>query len=98
MKRTDSYLNRDYNSHIIDSEGLSILGIVGIVILAIFVVPWFSFWMAYFGGWIAKMVIGDQLIKAFSILGIEISKDAIPWLAGLFGWIGGFFKTINYKK
>ena len=98
MQRTDGYLNRDYNLHIIDSEGLSVLGFIGIIVLAIFVVPWASFWLSYFGGWIAKVVIGNQLVKAFSIFGIEISKDAIPWIAGLFGWIGGFIKGISIDK
>lgn len=85
-----------------DFEGKSILetilGIIGIIFLFLFIVPFINFWLCYFGGWIASMIIGDQLVKAFSMIGFEISKDMLPWIAGLLGWIGGYFKEIKFNK
>lgn len=95
MKRTDNYLNKDYEFNI---DGLSILGLISLVIVIIFVVPWLSFWLAYFGGWIAKITIGNQLVNGLELIGIIISKDQIPLLAGILGWIGGFFKATSIKK
>lgn len=97
MKRTDNYLNKNYDFHV-DTESLSILGLISLIIIVIFIVPWVSFWLAYFGGWIAKITIGNQLVSAFELIGINISKDSIPLLAGGLGWIGGFFKSYNYSK
>lgn len=94
MKRTDLYLNKDYN---IDLNNLSILGIIAIVVITIFITPWLSFWIAYFGGWVAKITIGNYLINGLEHLGILITKDQIPLLAGVLGWIGGFFKVSNHN-
>lgn len=96
MGRTDGYLNKDYDFDI--SGGLSLLGLISLVIGIIFVAPWLSFWLAYFGGWIAKIIIGNQLVNGLELIGIIISKDQIPLLAGILGWIGGFFKTVSIKK
>ena len=97
MKRTDGYLNSDYNFNF-DPFRLSFIGFIGIIILMIFVIPWASFWLAYFGGWIAKIAIGNQLVRALELIGILITKDQIPLLAGGLGWIGGFFKAISITK
>lgn len=80
------------------TDGLSILGLISLMAILIFIVPWLSFWLAYFGGWIAKITIGNQLVNGLSLIGIIISKDQIPLLAGIFGWIGGFFKAATMKK
>lgn len=95
MKRTDDYLNKNYD---FNTNGLSILGLFSLGIIIIFVVPWLSFWLAYFSGWIAKITIGNQLVNGLNLIGIIISKDQIPLLAGILGWIGGFFKTTSMKK
>lgn len=96
MKRTNNYLNNNYD---FDLGGLSILGLIGLIIVIIFIAPWLSFWLAYFGGWIAKITIGDYIVRALELIGILITKDQIPLLAGGLGWIGGFFKTAtNIKK
>jgi len=96
MKRIDNYLNNNYD---INLGGLSILGLITLIIVIIFIAPWLSFWIAYFGGWIAKITIGDYIVRALELIGILITKDQIPLLAGGLGWIGGFFKTtINAKK
>jgi len=97
MKRTDDYLNKDYDFHI-NTEGLPILGLISLIITVIFIAPWIDFWFAYFGGWIAKIIIGNQLVSALELIGINISKDSIPLLAGGLGWIGGFFKSYNFQR
>ena len=97
MKRTDNYLNKNYDFEF-NTNGLSILGLISLIIVIIFVVPWLSFWLAYFGGWIAKIIIGNQLVNGLELIGIIISKDQIPLLAGILGWIGGFFKATLIKK
>lgn len=97
MKRTDNYLNKNYDFDF-NTNGLPILGLIFLVIIIIFVVPWLSFWLAYFGGWVAKIIIGNQLVNGLELIGIIISKDQIPLLAGILGWIGGFFKATSIKK
>lgn len=89
MKRTNSYLNKDYDINF--NTGILILG----MIITIFIAPWFIFWIAYFGGWIAKITIGKQLIAGLAMLNIDLPLNKIPLLAATLGWIGGFFKTIN---
>lgn len=48
-------------------------------------------------GWICKLVIGQQLIIGFALLGITLPVDKIPLLAGTLGWIGSYFKVIRYN-
>lgn len=78
------------------------LGIVGFICLIgmLFVIaPFIGFWCAYFGGWLAKLTIGNILCRALALIGITIIPDQIPLLAGGLGWIGGFFKSYsNYKN
>ena len=74
---------------------LKVTGIIGTIILIIFIAPWLSFWLAYFGGWIAKITIGKYLVEGFSLFGIAIPLDKIPLVAGFLGWIGGFFKAYH---
>lgn len=68
-----------------------ILMLIGLL----FVLPWISFWIAYFGGWIAAKVIGTKIIEGLAIFGIMIPVSKIPLLAGTLGWIGTFFKNIS---
>ena len=73
------------------------IGCGGLIILFVFtiiILPWIAFWLAYFGGWIAKLVIGKYLVQGLAFLGINITLDQIQLLAGVLGWIGEFFKTI----
>ena len=84
MKRTNIF-----------GDSLTILGIIGLIIIAIFIAPWLSFWLAYFGGWIAKITIGNYIVKGFALLGITLPLNKIPLIAGVLGWIGGFFKNIS---
>jgi hypothetical protein len=70
-----------------------------IIILFLFI-PFISFWLSYFGGWITSLVIGDTLCKALNILfnTAYFTKDMIPMMSGALGWIGGFFKSIHSNK
>lgn len=77
-------------------------GIVSIVALVIFL-PFISFWLAYFGGWLCSLVIGDVLANGLNTLfnTTHFTPDIIPICAGALGWIGGYFKnsstTVNKK-
>ena len=64
---------------------------------AMVIVPGLSFGLAYLGGWIAKITIGTPLTAGMNIFFKgTFTKDMIPLLAGTLGWIGGYFKSINY--
>lgn len=70
--------------------------------LALIVEPFISFWLAYFGGWITSLVVGDVLAEALNTL-FNVSwftKDILPICAGALGWIGSFFKAsrVSVKK
>ena len=80
---------------------LTISGVIigiGLVAFIIFIAPWLSFWLAYFSGWIAKITIGKSLIAGLELIGLTIPIDKIPLLAGTIGWIGGFFKSVNFAR
>lgn len=73
-------------------------GIVSIAALVIFL-PFISFWLAYFGGWLCSLVIGDVLANGLNALfnTTHFTKDIIPLCAATLGWIGGYFKTRSTK-
>ena len=73
-------------------------GIVSIAGLVI-VLPFISFWLAYFGGWICTILIGDVLAEGLNTLfnTTHFTKDIIPLCAATLGWIGGYFKTRSTK-
>ena len=74
--------------------------LIATAIVIIFIWPWLSFWVAYFLGWITKITIGKYIVEGFALLNIDLPLNKVPLLAGVLGWIGGFFtgtKT-NRKK
>jgi len=73
----------------------ALFGALTALVILIFIAPWLFFWVAYFGGWIAKITIGEQLTAGLALLNIDLPLDKIPLLAATLGWIGGFFKTIS---
>lgn len=77
-----------------------IIGRMAVIIGLILILPFISFWLSYFGGWICKITIGNTLVKALNILfnTTYFTTEMIPWIAGALGWIGGFFKTIQKNK
>lgn len=76
-------------------EVFAIVGAIATIVIFIFIAPWLCFWIAYFGGWIAKITIGNYLVQGLHFIHIDIVKDQIPLLAGIFGWIGGFIKNTS---
>jgi len=86
------YFKENYDTA---TTGFAIAGIIATFIVMIFVLPWLGFWLAYLGGWIAKITIGGVLVKGLALIGLNITPDKIPLLSGALGWIGGFFKSIN---
>ena len=77
------------------------IGAVATLILSIMIMPFINFWLAYFGGWIASLVIGGPLCNALNtIFGTaRFDPNMIPWIAGGLGWIGSYFKTrVNTSK
>ena len=77
---------------------LKIIGIVGLVFLALVISPFLTFWLAYFGGWLAQITIGGILVSGLQTLGLSISVNQIPLIAGTLGWIGCFFKNSRELK
>jgi hypothetical protein len=73
-------------------------GVVSIAALVI-ILPFISFWLAYFGGWICTILIGDTLANGLNSLfnTTHFTKDMIPLCAATLGWIGGYFKCRTTK-
>lgn len=74
---------------------LSLLGALLLLVVLIILAPWLSFWLAYFGGWLAKITIGAKLCAALNILfnTSYFTPAMLPMMSGALGWIGGFFKA-----
>ena len=74
---------------------LSVILIIVILIFSLIVGPFISYWLAYFGGWIASLTIGGLLADSLNSIfnTTYFTPENIPALAALLGWIGGFFKS-----
>ena len=72
-----------------------IVSVAGLVII----MPFISFWLAYFGGWLCSLVIGDVLANGLNNLfnTTHFTKDIIPLCAATLGWISGYFKSRTTK-
>lgn len=79
-------------------SGFGVLAAILGSILILIISPWIIFWIAYFGGWIASGLIGEQLVAGFALFGLDIPINKIPLIAGCLGWIGGYFKTYNVRN
>ena len=82
---------------------LTIICTIAIIALTLIILPFISFWLAYFGGWITSLVIGDTLANALNTLfnTTHFTKDIIPMCAGALGWVGGYFqgsRSLNLNK
>lgn len=79
-------------------EGFAVIfGLIAFMAFVIIIGPFMDFWLAYFGGWIASLTIGDILCKGLNSLfqTTHFTKEMLPLFAGTLGWIGGFFKSIS---
>lgn len=71
-----------------------------IVLLVVMIVidPLITFWLGFFGGWLAQIIIGAKLCEALAYLGLTVTPEMLPWIGAALAWIGGFFKSVNTSK
>ena len=80
-------------------SGWAIVGVIAFLVVAIIIEPALLFWLGYFSGWLAKLVIGTKLVTAINIVfGTTFTADMLPMIGGALGWIGGFFKSVRTIK
>lgn len=79
---------------------MELIGIITLICIVFIAMPFINFWVAYFGGWIAKLVIGAKLATALNILfnTTYFTAEMLPMMAGALGWIGSFFKITTTIK
>lgn len=76
--------------------GWAIIGIIVFLIVMIIIEPALFFWLGYFSGWLAKLIIGTKLVTAINmVFGTAFTADMLPMIGGALGWIGSFFKSIR---
>ena len=79
-----------------DVSGWAIVGVIVFLIVVIIIQPALLFWLGYFSGWLAKLVIGTKLVTAINmVFGTAFTADMLPMIGGALGWIGGFFKLVH---
>lgn len=81
-------------------EGLgALVALAGVIALIIFA-PMISFFISYFGGWLCKITFGNILCNGLNTLFnvAWFTPNKLPIMAGALGWIGGFFKSIDFSK
>ena len=79
-----------------NDSGWAIVGVIAFLIVVIIIQPALLFWLGYFSGWLAKLVIGTKLITAINmVFGTAFTADMLPMIGGALGWIGGFFKLVH---
>ena len=82
-----------------DDSGWAIVGIIAFLIVVIIIQPALLFWLGYFSGYLAKLVIGTKLVTAINmVFGTAFTADMLPMIGGALGWIGGFFKSTTAAK
>ena len=80
-------------------SGWAIVGIITFFVVGIIIEPALLFWLGYFSGWLAKLVIGTKLVTAINmVFGTAFTADMLPMIGGALGWIGGFFKSTTAVK
>lgn len=77
-----------------DGCGTIIAGLL-IIAIALVISPLITFWLGYFSGWLAKIIIGAKLCEAFTYVGLTVTPNMLPWIGGALAWIGGFFKNTS---
>ena len=84
-------MSRYYKNYNNEETGL-ILAIV-LLVVALFIGPLLTFWIGFFVGWLTKIIIGAKLCEAMMYLGLTVTPEMLPWIAGALAWIGSFFKA-----
>lgn len=79
---------------------LTVAGAIAMLVVTVFIAPFVTFWLCYFGGWIASITIGNILTNGLNTLfqTTWFTKDMIPLCAGTLGWIGSYFKVSISKS
>lgn len=85
------YYGRSYNS----GETMGIVMMIALIVVLIVIGPLITFWLGYFGGWLAKIIIGGKLCEALAYLGLTVTPEMLPWIGAALAWIGGFFKSVH---
>ena len=78
-----------------------LVGIIVLLIICVVFYPFLLFWLGYFSGWIAKLVIGTKLAAALNMAfhTTWFTAEMLPMIGGALAWIGSFFKgTANTIK
>ena len=79
-----------------DDSGWAIVGVIAFLIVVIIIQPALLFWLGYFSGWLAKLIIGTKLVTAINmIFGTAFTADMLPMIGGALAWIGSFFKSVR---
>lgn len=75
----------------------SVIGILVGVIIFIIILPFLCFWLGYFDGWLAKILIGNVLTNGLNTMfHVDyFNKDMLPLMGGTLAWIGSFFKSVS---
>lgn len=75
-------------------SGLGCFGLIVLLIVFIFILPFLIFWCGYIDGYIASVVVGKQLCEGLNILFNTnyFEPDKLPLMTGAIAWIGSFFK------
>ena len=77
-------------------SGWGIFGIIVFLVVVIILQPALLFWLGYFSGWLAKLIIGTKLVAAINmVFGTAFTADMLPMIGGALGWIGSFFKSVH---
>ena len=77
-------------------SGWAIIGLIVFLVVVIIIEPALLFWLGYFSGWLAKLIIGTKLVTAINmIFGTAFTADMLPMIGGALAWIGSFFKSVR---
>ena len=49
-------------------SGWALVGIIAFLVVVIIIEPALLFWLGYFSGWLAKLVIGTKLVTAINMV------------------------------
>ena len=80
-------------------SGWAIVGLIVFLVVVIIIEPALLFWLGYFSGWLAKLVIGTKLVTAINmVFGTAFTADMLPMIGGALGWVGSFFRSVHTIK